>query len=178
MKLMVLSLSLIFSLSAMADVRKDVQSLGRMAMGYKQHRISGKNAKQILAKFFEITSGDSTIIDKEAREMIYGDEIDHGFTSTASAREMKEFALASLEEKREQLKDIGSMEDLKKVEAKIRALTNRWDDIIKGLHSQGVKFGYSGNGPGYCGMSFIELLIIDEKEQKLYEVFLSEASGC
>lgn len=163
------------SFSAMADVRRDVQKLGRLAMGYKQHKITGKDARQILAKYFEMTSGDPVITNKEFFEMINGDEVDHGFTSLESAKLMKDFALSALEEKISLAPD----EELrKKIHSKWSALGRNWDSVIDSLHTKGVKFGYAGNGPGSCGMSYVELLIIDSADQKLYEVYLSEVSQC
>lgn len=48
------------------------------------------------------------------------------------------------------------------------------------LHHQGVKFAYTELGPGYCGRNFVELIIIDTKEQKIYEyeVDLSRFEDC
>lgn len=175
MKAIIALIFILSSFPSVAEVRRDVQKLGRLAMGYKQHRITGKDAHQILAKYFEMTSGDPVITNKEFFEMINGDEVDHGFTSVESAKLMKDFALSTLEEKLSLAPD----EDLrKKLNSKWNGLNRNWDAVIDSLHSRGVQFGYSGNGPGSCGMSYVELLIIDASDQKLYEVFLSEASQC
>ena len=110
--------------------------------------------------------------------MEFGDETDEGFTSTRSASGMSGFIESVLEESLEGLDTVDDAQKILEIKAQIFDLNRGWAQLISKLERQGVKFGYTGFGPGYCGVSFIELIIIDEKEQKLYEVYLSEGGSC
>lgn len=182
----VLSAALVFSLTISSSfagttrtVNADVKALGQLAMGWEEHSVKGKNAEEILKNYLEENYGEEReLVFKEYGEMAYGDEVDEGFTSTKSAISMSGFAESALEEMLEGLDESSEAEKIKEIKANIYDLNHDWAPIIKRLDRQGVKFGYSGNGPGYCGISFVELLIVDEKEQKVYEVYLSEGGAC
>lgn len=150
-----------FTASAFAGVKEDVTALGKLAFGSDVTSVKGRNAEDIFKNF--LGEGEELIY-KEIAEMDYSDEVDEGFTSVKSAVEMSGFAESVFEERDAQ--------------TKIKALNKGWAPVINRLHKQGVKFGYTGHGPGYCGVSFVELIIIDEKEQKVYEVYLSESGEC
>ncbi len=179
----VLSAALVFSLTITSSfagvtrtVNADVKALGQLAMGWEEHSVKGKNAEEILKNYVEENYGEEReLVFKEYSDMAYGDEIDEGFTSTKSAIAMSGFAESALEE---MLEGLDESSEAEKIKAKIYDLNHDWAPVIKRLERQGVKFGYSGNGPGYCGISFVELLIVDEKEQKVYEVYLSEGGSC
>ncbi|MBY0412731.1 MAG: hypothetical protein K2Q18_01130 [Bdellovibrionales bacterium] len=167
------------SLAAERNIEKSVKFLSDLAMGYDVDIIEGKNAEEIMKNFVEINSVEDSAVFKEYEDMTQGDEIDEGFTSVKSAIKMSEFAEAMLEEQIEYAdEDEVSQARVMKIKAQIYDLNHNWAPIIKSLERQGVKFGYSGSGPGYCGVSFIKMLIIDEKEQKVYQVYLSEGGSC
>ncbi len=69
-------------------------------------------------------------------------------------------------------------EERANIEKRIEVLSEKWPPLVKKLHDQGVRFGYTGNGPGFCGVSFIEMIVIDAKSQKVYRVYLSEGGSC
>ena len=171
MKVLSFVLAMTFTVSAFAGVKEDVAALGNLAFGYNVESVKGKNAVAIFKNFLE--DGEELVY-KEASEMDYGDEIYEGFTSLKSAIEMGGFAESVYEERLEQDDDQARASILRE----LKALQRGWSPLIQKLHKQGVKFGYTGNGPGYCGVSFVELIIIDVKEQKLYEVYLSESGEC
>lgn len=106
--------------------------------------------------------------------MEWSDEVEEGFTSLKSAIEMGSFAEGVYEEQMEGAEG----KDLAKLKKEIAALKRGWAPMINKLGKQGVKFGYTGHGPGYCGVSFVELIIVDQKEQKVYEVYLSGGGEC
>lgn len=182
----VLSAALVFSLTITSSfagvtrtVNADVKALGTLAMGWDEHSVKGKNAEEILKNYIESSYGEEReLVFKEYNDMAFGDEVDEGFTSTKSAIAMSGFAESTLEEMLEGLDSDSEAEKIKEIKANIYDLNHDWAPIIKRLDRQGVKFGYTGNGPGYCGISFVEMLIIDEKEQKVYEVYLSEGGAC
>ncbi len=161
MKVLSFILAMSLTASAFAGVKEDVTALGKLAFGSDVTNAKGKNAAAMFKNF--LGEGEELVY-KEIAEMEYGDEVDEGFTSVKSAIDMGGFA-ESVYEERNELK-------------KMNALNRGWAPIINKLHKQGVKFGYTGHGPGYCGVSFVELIIIDEKEQKVYEVYLSESGEC
>lgn len=177
---LIYSLTVSSAFAATRTVSADVQTLGQMAMGSEEHSVKGKNATEMLKSFVEEMNGEDEdgLVFKEIEDMAYGDEVDEGFTSTRSAIDMAGFAESSLEELLEGLDEESEAQRIKDIKANIYDLNHKWAPVIKRLERQGVKFGYTGWGPGYCGISFVELLIIDEKEQKVYEVYLSESGPC
>lgn len=171
MKVLSFVLAMTITSSAFAGVKEDVQALGKLAFGYNVESVKGKNAEAMFKNF--LGEGEELVY-KEASDMEYGDEIDEGFTSMKSAIEMGGFAESVYEERLEQTDD----QERASLLRELNALKRGWSPLIQKLQKQGVKFGYTGHGPGYCGVSFVELIIIDEKEQKLYEVYLSESGEC
>lgn len=182
----VISAILVFSLSfssAFADkksaIAQEVETLSALAMGVESHSVKGKNAEEIFKKWVsDYRDEETALVFKEIGQMSYGDEIDEGFTSTQSAIKMSGFAESFLEESLEGL-DVDSESDkIKEIKAQVYDLNRKWAPTIKRLEKLGAKFGYTGFGPGYCGISFVELIVVDEKEQKLYEIYLSEGGAC
>ncbi|MES2525952.1 MAG: hypothetical protein V4598_02650 [Bdellovibrionota bacterium] len=171
MKVISFVLAMSLTASAFAGVKEDVTALGKLAFGSDVTSVKGKNAEAIFKNFLE--DGEE-LVNKEYADMDYGDEVDEGFTSLKSAIAMGGFAEGMYEEKLEQTEE----QDRASLLRELNALKRGWSPLINKLHKQGVKFGYTGHGPGYCGVSFVELIIIDEKEQKVYEVYLSESGEC
>lgn len=173
----------LFSTSAFASVASDVEILGKLAMGTNVQSVKGKSAEHIFMNWLEKEYGEDEerqLVFKEIDEMAYGDEVNEGFTSTKSALQMNEFAISALTENIDDLEHMGDEadQDIKEIKAKVYDLQYKWAPVIKRLERQGVKFGYTGNGPGYCGVSFVEMIIVDPKEQKVYEVYLSTSGEC
>ena len=65
-----------------------------------------------------------------------------------------------------------------KLKGKVYDLQKNWAPVIKKLANLGAKFGYDGHGPGYCGVSFVRLLVIDPKTNIVYPIYLSESGPC
>lgn len=181
--MMMVLVSQLITNSVYANVASDVEMLGKLAFGVDEHSLKGKNAETLLTNWLEKEYGEDEerkLVFKEIESMAYGDETNEGFTSTRSAIEMKDFAISKLDEDIEDYEHMSDeyQFDLNAAKAKIYDLNKNWGKVIKRLEKQGVKFGYTGNGPGYCGISFVELLIIDPKDEKVYEVYLSESEDC
>ena len=169
--------------SSFASVASDVELLGQLAFGTNVHATKGKSAEQIFENWLLKEYGEDDerkLIFKEIEDMAFGDEVDEGFTSTRSALLMNDFAISTLTDNIEDLEHMGDEVDseLQAAKAKVYDLNKKWAPVVKRLERQGVKFGYTGNGPGYCGVSFIEMIIVDPKEQKVYEVYLSTSGDC
>jgi len=171
MKVSILFLALTLSIGALAGIREDVAALGKLAFGYKVSSVKGNTPESMLNHWL---SSQDDLVFKEVSHMSYGDESDTGLTSLDSASLMVRFAAGALEEKLYFGSEIEKLE----IKKSINRLRKNWYPLLKRISSQGGKFGYSGRGPGQCGMSFLELIVIDQKEQKLYEVYLSESSHC
>jgi hypothetical protein len=163
--------------SSFASIETDVAKLEKIAMGSSVETAAGKNAEEILLNFYKKEYGDEDLklVAKEFDEMAYGDEVDQGLTSFISAKKMGTFAVDAFEERLEGMEDKAEIAEVK---IHIRNLKTQWADLITSLNNQGAKFGYSGDGPGYCGVSFIKLIIIDEKTGRLYSIYLSESGTC
>lgn len=181
--LLVSVLSVNTTFAGSPTVRSSVETLASLAMGFEVQTIAGKNATEMFENFLKESYGedpDRKLIFKEISDMAFGDEVDEGFTSTKSASGMGEFAEGFLKDKIEGLEyeAEANKEELKTLKAQIFDLQAKWQPLIKRLENQGAKFGYTGNGPGYCGVSFIELIVIDVKEHKIYQVYLSRSEDC
>lgn len=160
---------------------EDVQKLGGLAFGAELVPVKGGvNAESILKNLVAEYTGDEDekLVFKEIEEMSDGDETNEGLTSLRSAKKMTEFAESHIEEQLENLDRQDDAQKILELKAKIYDLQTQWPSLVERLSKKGAKFGYTGWGPGYCGVSFIEMIIIDEKEQKLYKVYLSESGEC
>lgn len=171
MKVLSLTFALMITTSAFAGVAQDVAALGQLAFGSNVTTVKGQTAEEMFKAYLE--DGEELVF-KEMDDMDWGDEVEEGFTSVASARNMGGFAEGVYEEKMEYAEGT----DRTQIERDLATLKRGWAPAINKLNQQGVKFGYTGHGPGYCGVSFIELIIIDVKAQKVYEVYLSEGGEC
>lgn len=171
MKVLSFILAMSLTASAFAGVKEDVAALGSLAFGSTSMPAKGKTAEDLF-KYF--TADDQELVFKEAKDMDWSDEVDNGFTSVKSAIEMGGFAEGVYEEQIENAEGA----ELSKLKKDLAALKKGWSPLIQKLSKQGVKFGYTGRGPGYCGVSFVELIIVDEKAKTVYEVYLSEGGEC
>ncbi len=178
MKSLILFLIIIPSLT-FASVKGDVAMLGAIGLGSsKAEKVSGKTSKEMWRNYFIKKMGEDDLerfAFKEIDEMSFGDEIDYGPTSVLSAKKMNSFIEGVLEER---LENVESKIEETKIKNKIIEVNSKWSPLIEKLKTQGVLFGYDGHGPGYCGISFVELLILDPKTQEIYEVYLSESGEC
>lgn len=171
MKFLSFVLAMSLTASAFAGVKEDVTALGQLAFGSNEYKVRGKTAEEMFKNFLQ---EDEELVNKEAKDMDWSDEVEEGFTSQKSAIEMGGFAEGVYEEQMEGAEGT----DLAKLKKELSALKRGWAPMINKLGKQGVKFGYTGHGPGYCGVSFVELIIVDEKEHKVYEVYLSAGGEC
>jgi hypothetical protein len=165
---------------AYAGITEEVNRLSSLAMGHDVVAVKkSKNLEELFKNFAEVDYGEfeSDFFEyKEIDKMSFGDEINYGFTSPKSAELMGEFAESQFEELLENLEN-NDPETLK-LKARVYDLKKEWAPSIKRLAQYGAKFGYDGHGPGYCGVSFVRLLIIDPKTNKVYTINLSQSGPC
>lgn len=169
--------SLTFSNSE-ASVATDVAQLGNLAFGSNVTKIAGRNSTEILRNYIINETGDPEIVltTKEVEAMAFGDEVDQGFTSFRSAKLMGAFAEGQLSD---QLDGGGETPaQVAQIKSHLYNLKTYWEPLVERLARQGVSFAYNGNGPGYCGVSFIKLIIIDPATGRVYDVYLSQSGSC
>lgn len=166
--------------SAFAGIPEEVKTLQKLAMGGDGVQLSkSRDANELFKNFIMAEHGEfetERLVNKEIDEMSFGDEIDYGFTSTKSAIAMAGFAEGQIEEVLDNVYDDEAK--ARELKAQIYDLNKGWAPAIKRLERQGAKFGYDGHGPGYCGISFIRLLVLDPKTNKVHMIYLSESGPC
>lgn len=175
MKWLAFLLSLTLTISAFGAIKDDVKTLGDLAMGSDSYTAKGRTPEALMKNWFKTEWGDSfKLVFKEIGQMTYGDETEQGLTSVESAVAMMAFPEGILLEAIHESEG----EERKELRKRLNELRKNWAPHIRKLHQQGAVFGYTGFGPGYCGVTFVELIILDVKEQKLYRVYLSESGSC
>jgi hypothetical protein len=172
MKFLIVTVLMIGSLSSFAGVKEDVLALGKLAMGSRSETIKGKTAEEMFENWSQVDRAE--FVYKETKDMNDGDEVDVGFTSVKSAIIMGSFAEDHYSENLDQMEDA----EVKKVKASIQKLKIGWSPLILNLQKAGVQFAYSSGGPGYCGVTFIQLVIIDVKAQQIHTIHLSAGGPC
>ena len=120
--LLVFTMTITSSFGATRSVKADVEALGKLAMGWEEYSVKGKNAEEILKNHLDSVYGDDIeMVNKEYEEMAFGDEGDQGPTSARSAINMSAFAVSVLEENIEGLDaDVKEeAQEMKELKAKI-----------------------------------------------------------
>jgi shikimate kinase len=163
--------------SAFADIKSDVKILGDLAMGYDVASANGTTAKDLFLDFVVSEFGLESS-DVETKEFGAIDSTDEGvgFTSAKSAASFGGFAESFLEQEMENM-DQDDVE-VKEMKAQIYDLAKGWAPVIKRLEKAGATFAYSGYGPGYCGISFTQMHVIDALKKKVYTIRLSHGDAC
>ena len=171
MKFILATLLLVIANSALAGIHQDISALGKLAFGSDVTAVQGTTAEELFKAY--LNEGEELVF-KGIDDMDYGDDVDEGFTSLASARQMNSFAEIVYDEQLENADGAART----RIQREVTKLKREWAPLINKLHQQGVKFGYTGHGPGYCGVSFIEMIAVDVKAKKVYQVYLSEGGDC
>lgn len=174
------ALLLTFSLNTFAktsEIEAQVTKLGDLAYGYDVFHVGGKTAEEILQNFSMHEYGEvSKLVHKEVQDIAWGDEVDMGTTSANSANAMSEFMISQSEESLENYDDTDP--EAAKIKAQIQKVKKEWPGVIRVLAKAGAQFGYTGNGPGYCGVTFATLLVIDTTTGTVYQIYLSQSGEC
>lgn len=163
-------------------IKTQSEKLGALAYGLEIETAKGRNAQEILLNFVAKNEGDRPenirLVTKEIQQISYSDEVDTGFTSAKSATAMSEYVIGNLQ----QFIDDPGVEkndpQVRQAKAKLKVIQAQWAPAILALKGTGAEFAYDGHGPGYCGVSFVRLLIVDPNTQRIYIVSLSEPGEC
>lgn len=158
-----------------AGVKEDVKALGDLAMGYEVAQSEGNHWKEIFMNYASGEFGVDEEIEHKEYEQISSTDEGVGFTSAKSAIKFDGLAVSFLEMEMEHL-DEG--EEMNAIKSKIYDLERGWSPIVKRLEKAGVGFAYSGYGPGFCGISFTQMHVIDVKTKKVYTIHLSQSGPC
>lgn len=161
--------------SAIAGVKEDVIALGGLAMGYEEAQSEGSHWKEIFVNYSSGEFGVDEDIEHKEYENISSTDEGVGFTSAKSAAKFSGLAVSFLEMEMEHMEE---GDELNEIKAQIYNLERGWAPIVKRLEKAGVGFAYSGYGPGYCGISFTQMHVIDVKTKKVYTIRLSFGGEC
>ena len=149
-------------------VSRKVGVLGKIAYGANVHVIKGKDAVEMI-KALAIQNGEDAgdvqiQIDLPEKEIAFGDMIGWGTLQPSVA--VKLFLSQQHTDKEGQETSLSD---------KQVALATA---LIEELAKMGMKFGYTPGSSGYCGISFMGLLIVDEKNSVIYELPLTDSGSC
>lgn len=162
--------------TAFADVKSDIKILGDLAMGMEVANAKGTTAKELFEDFVAAEFGiEANEIETKEYADIDGTDEGVGLTSAKSAASFGGFAEGFLEQELENMDDEA---EIKEIKAQIYDLSKGWAPVVRRLEKAGATFAYSGYGPGYCGISFTQMHVIDAKTKKVYTIRLSHGGAC
>lgn len=167
---------------ASQTIATQATQLGKIAYGVEVHKVKGKSAREMFKQFLAQDTGenfkDIQLVDKEANQIEFGDETDEGFTSMKSAIQLISAPIYELE----QFVDDSGLEPadpkLRQKRLQLKLMRTKWAPAILAMIGTGVEFAYDGHGPGYCGVSFVRLFVIDPHSKTIYIINLSEGGQC
>lgn len=158
-------------------IETQVKKLAALGYGYEAIHVGGKTVDEILKNYSDKELGGDAPVYKEFPDISWSDEVDMGPTSTLSAIRLATYMEETIEETLAGYDDVTNP-DYIKIKAQLEAINREWTGTIQILATVGAQFGYTGNGPGYCGVSFATLLVIDTATGTVYQIFLSDSGEC
>lgn len=176
MKAFFLVLTLLLSSTVFAkvnskEVERKVGVLAGIAYGYEVHKISAKDAKEMVLKMYMERNSlsrkealESFYENLPAKDIVFGDMIGWGTMQLDAATALFESQDLRRDDNGD---DIDNSKGL--------ALGGQ---ILKELSRMGIKFGFTDGSSSYCGVSFMGLLIVDEENGQIYEVSLTDGGPC
>lgn len=147
--------------------------VGKMAYGVEHYTVRGEDAEEMLLSMYMKKTGDSK---KEALKNFTRNAKakDAGFAETSgwglfvnASEAAKYFANT---EARKDNKTGEEIDNSKQIDV--------GQQVIKELGKMGAKFGYTDSTSGYCGVSFGGLLIVDEENDSVYEISMTDSGSC
>jgi hypothetical protein len=152
-----------------AEFERKVNLLGKLAFGTTTTQAEpGKAALEVLIEMAMESRGETReetlenfLVDSDGSGVEFADQSGWGTLTLVGAMNIYNL-------------DDDNEDAQKKRNAKMK-LGNQ---LIKELSKMGAKFGFSDSASGYCGLSFVGLLVIDEKTGKVYEIALTNSGSC
>lgn len=147
-----------------------VQKMGQVAYGYSTDNLAGLSEKEMIKNFFK--GFDQIVFDQN--KVVFGDEVTVGTLSAKGLESLlNQFAMEDHFRDPEADPEQNSQRSkytAEEAEALIRKAVNA-------LKPYGVTFGYTSSG-GYCGVSFVGLVVFDFKTKKAYTITLAPSGPC
>lgn len=147
--------------AAAANTNALVKDLAQYAHSSKSWKVKGKNASEMLTDFALRVTG----MDKDQfklvhfpREIPNAEEVGVGETGLCKFPQAIDLILSEAENKNNGNIDRATIEKI-------------WAAARK-LKEAGLKFGYTTSGSSVCGVTWTDPLIIDEKTNTIWEIFL------
>ncbi len=172
-KLFILLLSLV-SISAYAadrdsEFERKTLLLGDLAFGTESYQLKpGTSAKEMVIELAMEDSGETReelletfLVDSDGSDVDFGDQLNWGTLTLKGA-----LAVYSMDD------------DQPDAIRKRKAKSTLGLQLIRELAKMGAKFGFTDGSSSYCGVSFVGLLVIDEKTGRVYEIALTSSGEC
>lgn len=173
--LLALVLSLSFASFAQAkdnpEFARKAELLGKLAYGTTVHKVKAENAEEMIIKLAMKNKGETRDYIEEnfrrnlpAKDIAFGDMIGWGTMKLPAAQTLFASQDAPRDENGEDL------DNAKKIKL--------GQQLLKELAAMGATFGYTDYSSSYCGVSFMGLLIVDEENNSIYEIALTDSGSC
>ncbi len=161
-------------------IKKQVEALAQAGYGFDTYKVGGATVEQIILNYekqeLSYEGEDLVVTPKEFDTIAWSDEAGVGTTSAKTASDLSSYMISDLNEYLQNVDDTDS--EYKEKTAQIKEIKASWGKAINLLTIAGAKFGYTGNGPGYCGVSFVTLLVIDVETGTVYQIYMSASGVC
>ncbi len=152
-----------------AEFERKAILLGKLAYGTEVHQMkANSSAQDLVVEMAMENSGEtkeetleSFSIDSDGSDVAFGDQIGWGTLTLKGAMNV-----------------YGMDDDNDDAQKKRNAKETLGVQLIKELAKMGAKFGFTDGTSSYCGISFVGLLVIDEKTGKVFEIALTDSGSC
>jgi hypothetical protein len=152
-----------------AEFARKAELLGKLAFGTTTLQFTaGTSAEDMVLNMAMDDRGETKeealqnfTVDTDGENVAFGDQIGWGTLTLKGA-----------------INVYGMDDDSGEAEAKRKAKESLGKQLLKELARMGAKFGFTDGSSSYCGMSFVGLLIIDEKTGRVFEIALTSSGEC
>lgn len=154
------------------EVARKVDILANVAFGVRVENVKAKNAEEMIIKLAMARNGDSKKdVRKNFHRNLKKEEI--SFSDMVGWGTMKLDAASALWNSQETHKNNKTGEEKDNSRGLVVG-----DQILNELDKAGLSFGFTDGSSGYCGVSFMGLLIVDKDSETVYEIALSDSDSC
>lgn len=173
LKLLILAMSFVTFSAVAADRNSEFERkailLGDLAFGAEAIQLKpGTTAQDMVIELAMEDRGESReeiletlSLDSDGSDVDFGDQIGWGTLTLSGAQKV-----------------YGNDDDSEEAQRKRKAKSTLGTQLIRELSRMGAKFGFTDGSSTYCGVSFVGLLVIDEKTGRVYEIALTGSGEC